>query len=62
MLNDHQIFDRLQRMPEPLKAEVIHYMDYLLVKYDPAAESLSTPKRQPAPELAGALSIIGEIV
>lgn len=62
MLNDHQIFDRLQRMPEPLKAEVIHYMDYLLAKYDAAAESLSTPKRQPAPELAGALSIIGEIV
>ena len=29
MLNDRQILHRLQALPEPLKAEVVHSMEFL---------------------------------
>ena len=33
MLNDKQILEALQQMPPPLKAELVHYMEYLLARH-----------------------------
>ncbi|MBT9544407.1 MAG: DUF2281 domain-containing protein [Candidatus Sericytochromatia bacterium] len=42
MLNDQKILEELTKMPPPLKAELLHYMDYLMGKY---ARTPPPPKR-----------------
>ncbi len=62
MLDDQQIFNTLKQMPEPLKAELVHYMEFLLSKYSQQqAEHQTKIKRQAHPKLAGALIIQGDL-
>lgn len=44
MLNDQQILDQLKAMPEPIKAEVLHYMDYLLNKHKQQVSQKKRPQ------------------
>lgn len=42
MLNDRQILEQLKSMPAPIKAEVLHDMEYWLSKHK---QQSSPPKR-----------------
>lgn len=43
MLNDQKILEALKKMPPPLKAELLHYMDFLMSKY---AQASAPPDRK----------------
>jgi len=43
MLNDQKILEELKKMPQPLKAELLHYMDFLMSKY---AQTPAPPERK----------------
>ncbi len=43
MLNDQKILEALKQMPPPLKAELLHYLDFLMSKY---AQTSALPERK----------------
>ncbi len=44
MLNDQKILEELKKMPPPLKAELLHYMDFLISKYAQAPADRKRPQ------------------
>jgi hypothetical protein len=44
MFNDQQILEKLKKMPSPLKAELLHYMDYLMIKHAQAPAERKRPQ------------------
>lgn len=46
MLNDQKILEELKKMPPPLKAELLHYMDFLMNKYAQLPASIERNRPQ----------------
>lgn len=44
MLNDQKILEELKKMPPPLKAELLHYMDFLMSKYAQTSAERKRPQ------------------
>lgn len=45
MLNDQKILEKIQKMPAPLKAELLHYLDYLISQY--GQQHTNTEQKRP---------------
>lgn len=44
MLNDQKILEKLKNLPQPLKAELLHYMDTLINKHVAETETRKQPQ------------------